>query len=70
MNLEIITIYCVCDDLLISIGYKDDPQCQMSTSEIMTTALVASSYFSGNHEKSRQFLKEYGYIPLREDFIH
>lgn len=63
MELEIITIYCVCDDFLISVEHKDDPQSQMSTSEVMTTALVASSYFSGNHEKSRQFLKEHGYIP-------
>ena len=63
MDLEIITIYCVCDDHLISIGHHDDPQSQMSTSEIMTTALVASSFFSGSHEKSRQFLKEHGYIP-------
>ena len=55
-------IFCVCDDLLITIKHQDDPQSQMSTSEIMTTAIVAASYFSGNHEKSRKFLKDHGYV--------
>ena len=63
MELEIITIYCCCEDFLISVGHKDDPQSRMSTAEVMTTALTAAAFFSGDHEKSRCFLREYGYIP-------
>ncbi|MCP4473125.1 MAG: IS982 family transposase [Gammaproteobacteria bacterium] len=63
MELEIITIYCRCDDFLISSGYQDDPQTKMSTAEIMTTALTAAAFFAGDHEKSRCFLKEHDYIP-------
>jgi len=63
MELETIYIYCLCDDHLKEQRYVDDPQSQMSTAEVMTTVLVASCYFSGNHERSREFLKEHNYIP-------
>ncbi len=35
----------------------------MSDAEVMTTAIVAALFFSGNMEKSRVFLQEHGYIP-------
>ena len=63
MEIEIITNYCLCDDLLISVGHKDDPQSRMSTAEVMTTALTAAAFFSGGHEKAGCFLGEYGLIP-------
>jgi len=63
METEIITVYCRCDDFLISVNHQDDPQSRMSTAEVMTTALTAAIFFSGDHEKSRHFLKEYGHIP-------
>jgi hypothetical protein len=34
----------------------------MSTSEALTTAIVAVKFFGGNYEKSRNFLFEHGYI--------
>jgi IS5 family transposase len=63
MELEIITIYCLNDEFLRAINYKDDPQSVMTTAEVMTTAFAAARYYSGKHEDSRDFLKEYGYIP-------
>ena len=36
---------------------------RMSDAEVMTTAIVAALFFSGNLEKSRIFLQEHGYIP-------
>ena len=35
----------------------------MNDAEIMTTALIASLCFRGNHESARTMLKQYGYIP-------
>ena len=35
----------------------------MNDAEIMTTALVASLFFRGNHESARAMLKQHGYIP-------
>jgi hypothetical protein len=62
MHLKIITFYCLCADFLVAYGYKDDIQAQMTTAEVMTTALVAAHFFHGNQEIARLFLKEHGYI--------
>lgn len=62
MQQQIITIYCLCADFLAAYGYQDDPQTQMTTAEVMTVALVAATFFVGNQELSRRFLKEHGYI--------
>ena len=63
MEEEIITIYCVCDDLLKALGIYDDPQAHLSNAEVMTVALVAACYYGGNLEQSCQFLGDHGYIP-------
>ena len=63
MHLQIITIYCLCEDFLAAYGYKDDPQAQMTAAEVMTTALVTAYFFDGKQERSRLFLQEHGYIP-------
>ncbi|MGX9728454.1 MAG: hypothetical protein ACTFAK_14400 [Candidatus Electronema sp. VV] len=52
MELKITTFYCLCDDFLISKGWRDDPQCTMSTAEVMTAALTAAAFFSGSYEKA------------------
>jgi len=63
MQEKIITIYCLCDAFLQAYAHKDDQQAKMTTAEVMTVALVAAEFFTGNQELSRRFLKEHGYIP-------
>jgi Transposase DDE domain len=63
MDDKIIVTFCLCDDLLKAIHHQEDCQCQMNDAEIMTTALIASLFFRGNHESARALLKQYGYIP-------
>lgn len=63
MELEITTVFCLCDDLLKAMNVKDDAQVKMSNAEVMTVALTASMYFAGNYENSREFLMEHQYIP-------
>lgn len=63
MDTEIIAIYCLCDDLLKAMHHIEDRQCQMSDAEVMTTAIVAARYFSGNIELARALLRERTYIP-------
>ncbi len=60
---QILSIYCLCDDFLQAWGHQDVPQAKMTTAQVMTVALVAVTLFHGNHERSRCFLKEHGYIP-------
>jgi hypothetical protein len=59
----ITTTHYLCDQFLKAIGHRDDPYICWSTAEVMTIALVARAFASGNLEASRSFLDEYGYIP-------
>src|SRR5688572_18146949 len=63
MDEKIIATYCLCDDVLKAMHHQEDPQCQMSDAEVMTTALTAALFLRGNHESARTMLKQYGYIP-------
>jgi len=63
MDDKIVVTFCLCDDLLKAIQHPEDHQCHMNDAEIMTTALVASLFFRGNHESARAMLKQHGYIP-------
>ena len=42
---EIVTIFYFCDDYLKTVNKKDNHQSRISTSEIVTTAIVAAKCF-------------------------
>jgi len=63
MHEQIITLYCLCADFLAVYGHHEDPQARMTDAEVMTTVLVAATFFVGNQELSRRFLQEHGYMP-------
>jgi hypothetical protein len=63
MDLQIILVYCLCADWLIALHHWEDPQCQMSDAEVMTTAIVAALYFGGKYKLAQEMLQEQGYIP-------
>lgn len=63
MDSQIVTIFCLCGDILKGLHHYEDTQCKMSDAEIMTTSIVAAVFFGGNMETARTFLKEQGYIP-------
>jgi len=63
MDLQIITVYCLCADLLSAMGHKENGQCQVSDAEIMTIGIVAALYFGGNYSMARMMLGDQGYIP-------
>jgi Transposase DDE domain len=53
MNEQAIAIFCVCDEIVKYFSLKDDPQCKMTTSEVMTFALLSSTHFQCNYKKTR-----------------
>jgi Transposase DDE domain len=63
MDAKILTIYCLCADLLKAIGHVEDPQQHMSDAEVITTGLVAMLCFRGNYESARALLSAPRYIP-------
>jgi hypothetical protein len=63
MDTQIVAVFCLVSDMLKALHHYEDPQCQMSDAEVMTTAIVSALYFRANFEHSRKYLKEHGYIP-------
>ena len=63
MELEITTIFVLCDELLTAMNIQEDPQIQMNNAEVMTVPFTAARFFHGHYEHARGFLKEHGYIP-------
>lgn len=63
MDGQIVAIYCLCDDLLKALHHVDDRQRQMSDAQVMTAAIVAMLYFSGNFERARAWLHLARYLP-------
>src|SRR5579883_162272 len=67
MITEIIAIYANTDDLLKAIGHHEDCRVQLSDAEVLTTALVAARFFSGNQQLAQHYLKEHGFMPQMLD---
>lgn len=53
-----IAIYCFVDDYLKNTAPKEGARRKLSDAQIITTAIVAARYFSGNFAKARLYLKE------------
>lgn len=63
MKDDIVTIYCIFDDYLLSLGYRDWCNVKWSTAEVMTCLVVAMKYFYGNINRARSYLIEHGWMP-------
>ena len=59
---KIISIYCFFDELLKALNHHDDKQARVSTAEIMTVAVVAAEFFTGNQQAALELLTSHGYI--------
>ncbi len=63
MDEQIMTLFCLIDDLLKAMNHHEDSQCLMSDAEVMTTALIAPIYFGGNWAHARRWLHTPRYMP-------
>lgn len=52
-----VAIYCFIDDYLKKCHSKEDVRRKMSNAEVLTTAIIAARYFSGNFVKARMYMK-------------
>jgi hypothetical protein len=64
---EIIVVYALVDDLLKTIGHKDDIRSQMSDAEVITSGIVSAMFFGGNHSLTCCYLKEHNLVPTMLD---
>jgi hypothetical protein len=50
---DAVATYCICDEVVKFFGIKDDSQCKMSMSELMTFALLSATYFQCDYKRTR-----------------
>lgn len=62
MELEIITMFVLCDELLTAMDDREDPQIHMTNAEVMLVSLTAARYFHGHLRTAQHFLAEHHYI--------
>jgi hypothetical protein len=62
MEMQIIAIYCLLDDYIQSIEYRDWPNVKVTTAEVMLINVVGMRFFYGNVDTARKFLIEHMYI--------
>lgn len=59
---NIITAYCIIDDVLNKIGHKSHPQAGVSDAEVLLVAVVAAMYFQNHHERTLFVMKLGKYV--------
>ena len=57
MHEQSIAIYCICETVLQTFRTIDDPQCKMSTSEVMTFALLSAIHYQCDYKKTHLISK-------------
>ncbi len=63
MNEQVIAIFSICDEIVKSFGFPDDPQCKMTTAELMTFALVSALYYHADYRTTRLVSISFRYFP-------
>ncbi len=63
MDIQIVTIFYLCDKPLEALNSKISPQMQMIDAKVMTTGVVAALFFGGNFQVTCDFPQAHGYIP-------
>ena len=54
---EVLIAFCIIDDVLKALGWKRDPQQEMSDSEVLTVAWMAHRYFGANYAATLKCLR-------------
>ena len=60
MELEITTIFVLCEEVLTAMNIREDAQIQMNNAEVMTVPFTAARFFHGHQAHARVFLTEQG----------
>jgi hypothetical protein len=63
MNEQSIAIFCICDEVVKSFAYSDDPQNKMNTAEIMTFALISAMHYRADYRLTRLVSISLRYFP-------
>jgi hypothetical protein len=53
MDENAIAIFCICDEVIRTVGLKDDPQQKMTNAEVMTFALISALHYQADYRTTR-----------------
>lgn len=56
---KVISIYCIVDDILQKIGHQEDIRISVSDAQILSTALIAGTFFYGHHQNALDYLSSH-----------
>ena len=62
MDLQAIFIYCLCNEMLLTLNFKDDVQCKMTSAEIITFVIISALYYQCNYRKTRLVMAPQNYF--------
>ena len=62
MDTTIIFVYCLSDEFVKSINYKEHDNCLMTNSEIITFAIISAMFFQCNYKKTALFFRAHKYF--------
>lgn len=63
MDEQVIAIYCICDEVVKSLGFAGNPQQKMADVEVMTFALISALYYGADYRTTRLVSKSLRYFP-------
>ncbi|WP_337868526.1 hypothetical protein [Meiothermus sp.] len=67
MSWTVLVAFCIIDDLLKTLGHRDDPQSKTPASLVLTLWILAALAFAGKHKHALIYAKAQGlfsYIPF------
>lgn len=63
MNEQVIAIFCICDEIVKSFGFSDDPQYKMTMAEVMTFAVISALHYHADYRTTRLISMSLRYFP-------
>lgn len=61
MQEQTIIIYCICEEVIKCLRFRDDIQCKMSSAEVMTFAISAALIFCGDYRRTHLIARFHRY---------
>src|SRR5262245_37578629 len=63
MDVQTIAIFCICDEVIKSLGFSNDSQNKMTDAEVITFALMSALYYRADYRTTRLVSISLRYFP-------
>ena len=59
MNEQAIAIFCICDEIVKSYGFYENPANKMTTVEVMTFAIISGLHYRADYRTTRLIVSHF-----------